>query len=81
MPVIGSLSNNVFECNSTGNGLFTLFGRDFKQILGKIVSIRVKTLCKTNLVNSRHMKREKGWLPVDVASLLKLPNIGVLLFD
>ena len=69
MPVIWSLSNNVFERKSTGNGLFTLFGRDFKQVFGQIVSIRVKTLCKTNLVNSRHMKREKGWLPVDVASL------------
>ena len=39
------------------------------KFLGKTVSIRVKTLCKTNLVNSRHMKRENGWLPVDVASL------------
>ena len=69
MPVIGSLSNNVFDRISTGSGLFTLFGRDFKQILGQIVSIRVKTLSKTNLVTSRHIKREKGWLPVDVASL------------
>ena len=42
---LGSLSNNIFEQRmSTGNGLFTLFGSDFEQILGQIVSLRVKTL-------------------------------------
>ena len=47
------------------------------QILRQIVSIRVKTLSNTNLVGSRHIKREKGSLPVDVCrsetSLIKLP--------
>lgn len=37
-----------------------------KQILGKIVSLRIKTHSNTNLVASRHIKREKGSRPVDV---------------
>ena len=52
--------------------------RDFEQIFGQIVSIRIKTLGNINTVASRLAKREKGSLPVDVrrskASLLKLPN-------
>ena len=43
-----------------------LLGRDFEQILGQIVSTRVKTLSTTNLVASRYIKREKVSLPVDV---------------
>ena len=36
--VIVSLTKDDFELrNSTGSGLFELFGRDFKQILGQIV--------------------------------------------
>ena len=61
------------------SGLFELSGRDFEQIIGQIVSIRVKKLSNTNLVASRYIKREKGLLPVDVrgskTSLLKLPLI------
>ena len=77
---LGSLSNNIFEQRmSTGNGLFTLFGSDFEQILGQIASLRVKTLSNTNLVASRHIKRDKGSPPVDVRCLktllLKLPNL------
>ena len=77
---LGSLSNNIFEQRmSTGNGLFTLFGSDFEQILGQIASLRVKTLSNTNLVASRHIKRDKGSPPVDVrflkTLLLKLPNL------
>jgi len=53
--------------------------RDFEQILGQIVSIRIKTLGNTNMVASRLIKRGKGSLPVDVrrskTSLLKLPNV------
>ena len=49
----------------------------FEPILRQIVSIRVKTLSNTNLVGSRHIKREKGSLPVDLCrsetSLIKLP--------
>ena len=51
---------------------------DFEQIFGQILSVRVKSLSNTDLVSSRHLKREKGSLPVDVrrskTSLLKLPN-------
>ena len=67
---------------STGNGLFALLSRDFEQIFGQIVSVRIKTLGNTNMVASRLIKREKGSLPVDVrrskTSLLKLPNSGAL---
>ena len=45
---------------------FTLLSRDFEQIFRQIVSIRIKTLGDTNTVASRHIKREKGSLPVDV---------------
>ena len=38
----------------------------FEQIRGQIVSIRVKSFSKTNLVASRYIKREKRSLPVDV---------------
>ena len=52
--------------------------RDFEQILGQMISLRVKTLSSTNLVVPRHIKGEKGSLPVDVrrskTSLLKLPK-------
>ena len=41
----------VFEQRtSTGSGLSALFGSDSEQILGQIVSLRVKTLSNTNLV-------------------------------
>ena len=38
--------------------------RDFEQILGQIVSLRVKTLSNTNLVVPRHIKKKKAnfWL-------------------
>jgi len=51
---------------STGSGLFALLSRDFEQIFGQIVSIRIKTLSNTNMVASRLIKREKGSLPVGV---------------
>ena len=31
----------------TGSGLFALFSRNFEQIFGQIISIRVKTFSKT----------------------------------
>ena len=46
--------------------LFALFNRDFEQILGQNLSLRVKTLSNTNLVAQRYIKREKRSLPVDV---------------
>ena len=74
-----TISSDVFERRtSTGSGRFALLSRDFKQIFGQIVSIRIKTLGKTNTVASRLIKRGKGSLPVDVrrskTSLLKLAN-------
>ena len=46
-------------------------------IFSQIVSIRVKKLCNTNFISSRHIKRENALLPVDVlrskTPLLKLP--------
>ena len=38
---------------STRSGLFVPFGHDLGQIVGQIVSIRVKTLNNPNLVASR----------------------------
>ena len=42
---------------------FAPLSRDFKQVFGQIVSIRVKTLSNTNVVTSRKLKIEKGSLP------------------
>ena len=40
-----SLSSDVFKRRaSTGSGRFALLSRDFDQIFGQIVSIRIKTL-------------------------------------
>ena len=48
---LGSLSSDVFELRtSTGNGLFAHLNRDFEQIFGQIVSLRIKTLGNTNTV-------------------------------
>ena len=78
LSTIGSLSSDVFERRtSTGNGRFALLSRDFEQIFGQIVSIRIKTLGNINTLASRLIKRGKGSLPVDVrrskTSLRKLP--------
>ena len=80
MTPLGSLSSDVFERRtSTGNGRFALLSRDFEQIFGQIVSVRIKTLGNINTVASRLIKRGKGSLPLDVrrskTSLLKLPII------
>ena len=51
---IVSNSDNTRELKqrrtSTGNGLFAQFSRDFEQIFGQIVSIRIKTLGNINTV-------------------------------
>ena len=58
--------HDVFERRtSTGSELSVLLGLDFEQMFGQIVSLRVKTLSNTNLVASRHMKRQKSSLPVE----------------
>ena len=79
---IGSLSNDVYERRtSTGSGPFSSLDDGFAQIFNQIVSIRVKKLSNTNFISSRHIKREKSSLPVDVrrskTSLLKLPNVSI----
>ena len=61
---------------------FAFFGSAFAQIFAQIVSINVKTLRYTNLVASRHTKRKKASVSVDVRrskkSLLKLPIYPVV---
>ena len=63
---------------STGCGFSAILGRVFDHFFfPQIVSLREKTLKNTNLVPSRHFKRVKDSLPVDMhyskTSLLKLP--------
>ena len=77
-PTLGSLSNHVYERRtSTGSGLFSFLEYGVHQTFSQIVSVRVKKLSNTNFISSRHIKREKSSLPVDVrrskTSLLKLP--------
>ena len=66
---------------SIGSELFALSSRDFEQTFGQNVSLRVKTPSNTNVVASRHIKREKGLLPVDVhrskMSLLHVPTAAL----
>ena len=44
---------------SSGSEFFLFFGSGFVQIFGQLVSLRIGTLENTNLVASRHRKREK----------------------
>ena len=56
MPM-GSLSSDVLERRMlNGSRLFALLSRDFKQMFGQIVSIRMKTLSNTNMAASRLIK-------------------------
>ena len=56
MPV-GSLSSDVLERRMlNGSRLFALLSRDFEQMFGQIVSIRMKTLSNTNMAASRLIK-------------------------
>ena len=67
----GSLNNDVFERpKSTASGLFANLGRDFDQFLDQIVSMIEKAFRNTNLIASRHLRREKSSLPVDVRNLI-----------
>ena len=77
---LGSLSYSVFgRRTSTGSGLFATLGSGLVQTLGLIIFIREKKLSNTDLLESRHIKREKASLSVDVCrsktSLLKFPTI------
>jgi len=62
---------------STGRGVFAILGRVFEHFFPQIVSLREKALKNTNLIPSRHFKRVKDALPVDMhhskTSLVKLP--------
>ena len=64
---------------STGCGLIPNLGRDVDQIFGQIIFMREKTFKNSNLVVSRHIKRENDSLPVDVhrskTFLLELPIV------
>ena len=51
------------DARSTGDRSFAFLGSGFAQILWQIVSIREKTLAKTDLFASRHIKRGKVSLP------------------
>ena len=53
---------------------FAILGRDFDQMFGQIDSVREKILRNSNLLASRHIKREKDSLPVDVC----LPKTSLL---
>ena len=50
----------------TESWCFALLGSGLAQILGQMVSIGVKALSNANLGASKHVKRKKSWLPVDV---------------
>ena len=57
--IIVSLSSDVFERRtSTGSGLFALLSRDFDQLFGQIVSIRIKTL-DNRIWNRQGLLKEK----------------------
>ena len=73
--ILESLSKNVHERRtSTGSG-FVFLDSDLLTFSGN--SSRVKTLNKTNVMASRHIKREEASPPVDLrhpkTSLLKFP--------
>ena len=62
----------------TGSGLFASLGSGLVETLGQIVFKREKKPSNTSLLASRHIKREKASLLVDVrrskTSLLKVPT-------
>ena len=63
------MSQKLFEWpTSTGIELFAHLSFDFQKTYGQIVSLILKTrsLSHTNLVASRHIKREESSLPIDV---------------
>ena len=63
-PNRGLISDVSERRTLAGSGRFAFLSRDFEQILGQIVSLRVK-----NLVSSRHVKSFKGSLTFDVRCL------------
>ena len=72
MLLIASLGKDVFERRmSSGSGLlvFLVKANVLSQLCRQIVSTRVKTLSKTDLVSLSHIKRKKESLPVDILKL------------
>ena len=66
---------------STGSGHFAPLNSDFEQNFGQIVPIRIKTLCNTNLVASRHIIEKKAhfWLTLRRSKRSRL-KLLVMLF-
>ena len=68
----------------TESWCFALLGSGLAQIFGQMVSIGVKALSNANLGASKHVKRKKSWLPVDVrrskTPLLQPPTHSVIFF-
>ena len=73
LPVdVRRVSNSVFERRmSTGSGLFASLGSGLVETLGQIVFVREEKLSKTNLLESRQIKREKD--PLVLVICLQLP--------
>ena len=68
MQILGSSSEDVSERRkSTASRHFELLGNDFLQNFLAIRLKRVRIVRKTNLAASRHTKRDKTSLPVDVS--------------
>ena len=65
MQILGSSSEDISE--RTASRHFELLGNDFCKIFSQFVSIRVRIVRKTNLAASRHTKRDKTSLPIDVS--------------
>ena len=69
----------MHDAQSPGHRNFAFLGSGFAQILWQIVTVREKTIAKTDLFASRHIKRGKASLPVDIRPSkppsLKLPII------
>ena len=57
-PCKQALKHRRFS-GTTGSRLFAFLGSGFAQNFGSVVALRVTTLSSSNLVASRHLKREK----------------------
>ena len=68
----------------TESWCFALLGSGLAQMFGQMVSLGVKTLSNANLGASKHVKRKKARLPVDVrpskTPSLQPPTLSFLFF-
>ena len=60
----GAMKLSFERRTPTGSVFFALFGSGFARNFEKIVCMKVKEPNKTNLVTSRHIKKEKASVPV-----------------